>query len=76
MWKKVGQPIDKDEWLMSAQTVNAYYTPNSNEVNIFFLGFFITRDFQKSNILYFIYRLLSLLVSYNHHSIMLHIQNI
>ncbi|KAI8078350.1 hypothetical protein BDF21DRAFT_363405 [Thamnidium elegans] len=34
MWKKVGQPIDKDEWLMSAQTVNAYYTPNSNEIVI------------------------------------------
>lgn len=33
MWKKVGQEIDKDEWLMSPQTVNAYYTPNSNEVH-------------------------------------------
>lgn len=32
MWKKVGQKIDKDEWLMSPQTVNAYYTPNTNEV--------------------------------------------
>ncbi|KAI7879826.1 uncharacterized protein EV154DRAFT_524207 [Mucor mucedo] len=34
MWKKVGQEIDKDEWLMSPQTVNAYYTPNSNEIVI------------------------------------------
>ncbi|KAI9365273.1 hypothetical protein BD770DRAFT_357312 [Pilaira anomala] len=34
MWKKVGQPINKDEWLMSPQTVNAYYSPNSNEIVI------------------------------------------
>lgn len=32
MWEKVGKEIDKDEWLMTPQTVNAYYTPNTNEV--------------------------------------------
>lgn len=34
MWKKVGGEIDKDEWLMTPQTVNAYYTPNTNEIVI------------------------------------------
>lgn len=34
MWKKAGQPIDKNEWLMSPQTVNAYYSPNTNEIVI------------------------------------------
>ena len=29
---KIGQPIDRDEWLMSPQTVNAYYYPLQNEV--------------------------------------------
>ena len=29
---KVGQPIDRDEWLMTPQTVNAYYNPLMNEV--------------------------------------------
>lgn len=29
---KVGKPIDPDEWHMSPQTVNAYYSPNMNEV--------------------------------------------
>lgn len=41
MWKKVGQPIDKDEWLMSPQTVNAYYSPNSNEVSFYYPTFLI-----------------------------------
>ncbi|MGO1409844.1 MAG: M13 family metallopeptidase [Microbacteriaceae bacterium] len=30
--RKIGQPIDRDEWLMSPQTVNAYYHPLQNEV--------------------------------------------
>ncbi|KAG0165707.1 hypothetical protein DFQ28_006795 [Apophysomyces sp. BC1034] len=30
-WNKLGKPVDKDEWLMSSQDVNAYYTPNYNE---------------------------------------------
>ncbi|KAI8972991.1 hypothetical protein BDB01DRAFT_808279 [Pilobolus umbonatus] len=34
MWKKAGKPYDKDEWYMPAQTVNAYYSPNSNEIVI------------------------------------------
>jgi putative endopeptidase len=29
---KVGQPIDRDEWLMTPQTVNAYYNPGMNEI--------------------------------------------
>ena len=28
-WKK---PVDKDEWLMNPQTVNAYYNPTTNEI--------------------------------------------
>ena len=29
---KMGQPIDRDEWLMTPQTVNAYYHPMLNEI--------------------------------------------
>ncbi|MGB7425029.1 MAG: M13-type metalloendopeptidase [Ornithinimicrobium sp.] len=29
---KIGQPIDRDEWLMTPQTVNAYYHPMLNEI--------------------------------------------
>jgi len=29
---KLGQPIDRDEWFMTPQTVNAYYNPMLNEV--------------------------------------------
>jgi putative endopeptidase len=29
---KIGQPIDRDEWLMTPQTVNAYYHPRMNEI--------------------------------------------
>ena len=29
---KVGQPVDKTEWGMSPQTVNAYYNPQQNEI--------------------------------------------
>ena len=29
---KLGQPVDKTEWLMSPQTVNAYYNPTTNEI--------------------------------------------
>ena len=30
--KKVGKPVDKTEWGMSANTVNAYYSPTGNEI--------------------------------------------
>lgn len=30
--KKVGKPVDKEEWGMSPQTVNAYYNPLANEI--------------------------------------------
>lgn len=29
---KAGQPVDKDEWLMNPQTVNAYYEPTMNVI--------------------------------------------
>jgi endothelin-converting enzyme/putative endopeptidase len=29
---KVGTPVDRDEWLMLPQTVNAYYRPGMNEI--------------------------------------------
>ncbi len=32
MISKLGKPIDKTEWHMNPQTVNAYYSPNSNEI--------------------------------------------
>ena len=33
-WKlgKIGKPVDKTEWLLSPQTVNAYYDPQKNEI--------------------------------------------
>ena len=32
MIAKAGKPVDKDEWLMTPQTVNAYYNPTTNEI--------------------------------------------
>lgn len=32
MFNKLGQPVDKAEWGMTPQTVNAYYNPSTNEV--------------------------------------------
>lgn len=29
---KIGKPVDKAEWHMSPQTINAYYSPNGNEI--------------------------------------------
>ena len=29
---KLGKPVDKNEWHMSPQTVNAYYSPTQNEI--------------------------------------------
>ncbi len=29
---KIGKPVDKDEWFMTPQTVNAYYSPDMNEI--------------------------------------------
>ena len=29
---KIGEPVDKTEWFMSPQTVNAYYNPSYNEI--------------------------------------------
>jgi len=30
--KKLGAPIDRDEWFMTPQTINAYYNPSMNEI--------------------------------------------
>lgn len=30
--EKIGKPVDRDEWFMSPQTVNAYYSPTMNEI--------------------------------------------
>lgn len=32
MLSKLGKPVDKGEWFMSPQTVNAYYNPTTNEI--------------------------------------------
>ena len=32
MFSKINKPVDKDEWLMTPQTVNAYYNPTTNEI--------------------------------------------
>lgn len=29
---QIGKPVDKEEWFMNPQTVNAYYAPNLNEI--------------------------------------------
>lgn len=31
-WDKIGKPVNKEEWLMFPQTVNAYYNPVANEI--------------------------------------------
>ena len=30
---KIGKPVDKNEWYMTPQTVNAYYDPSMNNIN-------------------------------------------
>jgi len=29
---KIGKPVDREEWGMTPQTINAYYSPNMNEI--------------------------------------------
>jgi putative endopeptidase len=29
---KIGEPLDRDEWFMTPQTINAYYNPGLNEI--------------------------------------------
>lgn len=31
-YQKLGAPVDRDEWHMTPQTVNAYYNPTTNEI--------------------------------------------
>lgn len=33
-FNKIGKPIDKEEWAMTPQTVNAYYDPTMNNINL------------------------------------------
>lgn len=30
--RKIGRPVDREEWFMTPQTVNAYYNPGMNEI--------------------------------------------
>ena len=32
MYSRLGKPVDSEEWLMTPQTVNAYYNPSTNEI--------------------------------------------
>ncbi|MCC5878569.1 MAG: peptidase M13 [Idiomarina sp.] len=32
MTGRIGEPVDRDEWGMTPQTVNAYYSPTANEI--------------------------------------------
>ncbi len=32
-WAKVGKPVDRNEWDMTPPTVNAYYSPEMNDIN-------------------------------------------
>lgn len=32
IFSKAGKPVDRDEWQMTPQTVNAYYNPTTNEI--------------------------------------------
>ncbi|MEZ4317529.1 MAG: M13 family metallopeptidase [Myxococcota bacterium] len=51
MEAKIGQPVDKDEWHMTPQEVNAYYNPPQNEI-VFPAGImqspFFSKDFPKA----------------------------
>ncbi len=51
MESKVGQPVDKDEWHMTPQMVNAYYNPPGNEI-VFPAGImqapFFDKDFPRA----------------------------
>jgi endothelin-converting enzyme/putative endopeptidase len=32
-WNKLGKPVDRDEWSMTPPTVNAYFSPQMNDIN-------------------------------------------
>ncbi|KAF9578219.1 hypothetical protein BGW38_006098, partial [Lunasporangiospora selenospora] len=46
--EQLGQPVDKARWLMSPQTVNAYYNPSANEI-VFPAGILQQPFFRGSN---------------------------
>ncbi|MEO6329554.1 MAG: M13 family metallopeptidase [Ginsengibacter sp.] len=33
MINKIGKPVDRSEWFMSPPTIDAYYNPNTNDIN-------------------------------------------
>lgn len=33
-WNKIGKPLDRSEWAMTPQTINAYYAPSMNNLNM------------------------------------------
>jgi putative endopeptidase len=49
--KKIGKPVDREEWQMTAPTVNAYYDPSMNEM-VFPAGIlqppFFSKDFAEA----------------------------
>ncbi len=45
--KKIGKPVDRNEWGMTPPTVNAYYNPNMNEI-VFPAGILQTPFFNAS----------------------------
>ncbi len=44
--EKIGKPVDKTEWGMTPQTVNAYYNPTNNEI-VFPAGILLPPFFNK-----------------------------
>ena len=45
---KIGKPVDREEWITSTPTVNAYYNPSMNDINfpagVLQLAFFDARS--------------------------------
>ena len=33
-WQKLGKPVDRNEWRMTPPTVNAYFSPQMNDINL------------------------------------------
>ncbi|TDW30264.1 M13 family metallopeptidase [Cryobacterium psychrophilum] len=50
---KIGKPLDRDEWFMTPQTINAYYNPGFNEIvfpaAILQFPFFVTERDSAAN---------------------------
>lgn len=70
-WQVVGKKLDENEWLLPAQTVNAYYDANRNQVTIS-LSSYLMFKFLRLTII----RLLFPQVFYKHRLILLTLQSI